>query len=390
MFQLDVDPELLRETEEQQQLRDVLRAFLAEACGPEEVRKQAAGPRGFDQQLWDRLAGEIGVHGLALPEEYGGAGGSFRELAVALEEAGRVLCPAPLLSTVVLAAHALLACGDRGARERWLPGIATGALTATVAGFLHPGTVAAERGPGGWLLRGEADFVPDGEGADLLLVAALAPDGPRLFACGQAAGDVDRLPRRVLDPTRRQALLRFRGTPVEPVGTAGEAPGVVAAVLDAGRTALAAEKLGGCAHALDALLKFVVHRTQFGRPIGSFQAIKHRLADLLVEAEAARSASGYATACLADPEVGEVRVAASAAAVACSAAHRRAVAEYVQFHGGIGFTWEHAAHLHVRRARADEALFGTADDHRLRLAGILGLVGGRGQVVDRATTRLED
>ncbi|MFJ8111357.1 acyl-CoA dehydrogenase family protein [Streptomyces sp. NPDC096132] len=390
MFRLDVDPELLRETDEQRQLRDVLREFLAAACGPEEVREQAAGPRGFDQVLWGRLAGEIGVHGLALPEEYGGAGGSFRELAVALEETGRVLCPAPLLSTVVLAAHTLLASRDRRACERWLPGIAGGALTATVAGFLHPGTVAAEHGPGGWLLRGETDFVPDGEGADLLLVAARAPDGPRLFACGPGAGDLDRTPRRVLDPTRRQALLRFRGTPAEPVGDAGEAPRVVDTVLDAGRTALAAEQLGGSAHALEAVLDFVSHRTQFGRPIGSFQAVRHRLADLLVEVEAARSASGYAGACLADPGAGEPRVAASAAAVACSAAYRRAVAEYVQLHGGIGFTWEHPAHLYVRRARADDALFGTADDHRLRLAGILGLTGRRDRTVDRAATRPED
>ncbi|GHH25408.1 acyl-CoA dehydrogenase family protein [Streptomyces lanatus] len=389
MIQLDVDPELLRQTDEQRQLRDVLREFLAQTCGPEEVREQSAGPRGFDRSLWDRLAGEIGVHGLALPEEYGGAGGSFRELAVALEETGRVLCPAPLLSSVVLAAHALLASGDRRACERWLPGIATGTLTATVAGFLHSGTVVAERGPDGWLLRGEADFVPDGEGADLLLVAARAPDGPRLFACESDAGGVDRTPRRLLDPTRRQALLRFRGAPAVPVGDAGEAPGVVEGVLDAGRTGLTAEQLGGCAHALDALLEFVVQRTQFGRQIGSFQAVKHRLADLLVEVEAARSASTYAALCLADPDAGEPRVAAGAAAVVCSAAYRRAVAEYVQFHGGIGFTWEHPAHLYVRRARADEALFGTSDDHRLRLAGFLGLVGDRSQVVDRAASHPE-
>lgn len=375
MFRLDVDPALLRETEERRQLRGVLREFLAETCGPEQVREQTAGTRGFDQVVWERLAGEIGVHGLALPEEYGGAGYSFAELAVALEESGRVLCPAPLLPTVVLVAHALLASGDRRACERWLPGIATGALTGTVAGFLHAAQVTAERGPHGWLLRGEADFVPDGEGAGLVLVAARAPDGPRLFACEPDAGGCGRTARRVLDPTRRQALVRFRGAPAEPVGDAGGAPGIVDAVLDAGRTALAAEQLGGCAHALDAVREYVSHRTQFGRPIGSFQAIKHRLADLLVETEAARSASAYATACLADRAAGDLPVAASAAAVASSTAYRRATAEYVQLHGGIGFTWEHPAHLYVRRARADEALFGTADDHRVRLAGILGLTG---------------
>ncbi|QFQ95091.1 acyl-CoA dehydrogenase [Streptomyces phaeolivaceus] len=378
MFRLDVDPALLGETGERRQLRAVLREFLAQTCGPEEVRGQTAGPHGFDPVLWERLAGEIGVHGLALPEEYGGAGGSFADLAVALEETGRVLCPAPLLPTVVLAAHTLLLCGDRAACERLLPGIASGALTATVAGFAHPERITAERGPDGWLLRGEADFVPDGEGADVVLVTARTSDGPRLFACEPDAGGCDRVARRVLDPTRRQALLRFRGAPAAPVGEAGQAPGVVDAVLDAGRTALAAEQVGGCAHALDAVVEYVSHRTQFGRVIGSFQAVKHRLADLLVEVEAARSASGWATACLAAPEAGEVRVAASAAAVVCATAYRRAAAEYVQLHGGIGFTWEHPAHLYVRRARADEALFGTADDHRVRLAGILGLAGPPG------------
>jgi len=395
MFRLDVDPALLLETEERHQLRTVLREFMAEVCGPDDVRKQTAGPRGYDQVVWERLAGEIGVQGLALPEEYGGAGYSFGELAVALEETGRVLCPAPLLPTVVLAAQALVRSGDRRACERWLPDIATGARTATVAGFLHPAQITAERGPDGWLLRGEADFVLDGQGAGLILVAARTPDGPRLFACEpdephganephgpnepkeSGAATCTRTPRRVLDPTRRQALIRFRGAPAEPVGEAGQAPGIVDAVLDAGRTALAAEQLGGCAHALDDILKYVSHRTQFGRPIGSFQAVKHRLADLLVETEAARSASGYATACLTDAAAGELPVAASAAAVACATAYRRATAEYVQLHGGIGFTWEHPAHLYVRRARADEALFGTADDHRVRLARLLGLTGRR-------------
>lgn len=374
MFRLDADPALLLETEEQRQLRVVLSDLLADTCGPERVRQQAESPRGYDEVLWRRLAGEIGVHGLALPEEYGGAGYTFAELAVALEEAGRVLCPAPLLPTVVLAGQSLLSSGDRRACARWLPGIASGALTATVAGFLHPAEVTAERGADGWVLCGEADFVPDGEGADLLVVAARAPDGERLFACEPDVTTCDRTARRVLDPTRRQAHVRFRGAPAEPVGEAGQAPAVVAAVLDAGRAALAAEHVGGSAHVLDAVLEHVGHRTQFGRVVGSFQAIKHRLADLLVAIEGARSASAYASACLA---VGapELPVAAGAAAVACTGAYRLAAAEFVQLHGGIGFTWEHPAHLYVRRARADEALFGTGDDHRLRLSGLLGLTG---------------
>ncbi|MER5449868.1 acyl-CoA dehydrogenase family protein [Streptomyces sp. NPDC002764] len=377
MFRLDADPALLLETDEQHQLRGVLRDLLGETCGPEEVRKQAGSPRGYDRALWDRLAGEIGVHGLALPEDYGGAGYTFAELAVAVEEAGRVLCPAPLLSTVVLAGQALLGSGDRRACERWLPGIASGALTATVAGFLHPADVTAEPGPDGWVLRGEADFVPDGAGADLLLVAARAPDGERLFACEPDGATCDRTARRVLDPTRRQALVRLRGAPAEPVGEPGRAAGVVDVVLDAGRVAVAAEHVGGSAHALDAVLDYVSQRTQFGRAIGSFQAVKHRLADLLVEVEGARSASAYASACLA-AEAPELPLAASAAAVACTGAYRLATTEYVQLHGGIGFTWEHPANLYLRRARADEALFGTGDDHRLRLAGLLGLTGRTG------------
>ncbi|MEU6260755.1 acyl-CoA dehydrogenase family protein [Streptomyces sp. NPDC047043] len=377
MFRLDADPALLLESDEQRQLRGVLRALLAETCGPEEIRGQAESPRGYDQVLWERLAGEIGVHGLALPDEYGGSGYTFAELAVVLQETGRVLCPAPLLTTVVLAGHALLGSGDRRACARWLPGIAAGALTATVAGFLHPADVTAERTPGGWVLRGEADFVPGGQGADLMLVAARAPDGERLFACEPDGATCDRAARRVLDSTRRQALVRFRGAPAEAVGEPGQAAGVVEAVLDAGRVALAAEHVGGSAHALDAVLDYVSQRTQFGRVIGSFQAVKHRLADLLVEVEGARSASAYASACLAG-DTSELPVAASAAAVACTGAYRLAVTEYVQLHGGIGFTWEHPAHLYLRRARADEALLGTGDDHRLRLAGLLGLTGRTG------------
>ncbi|ELP63486.1 acyl-CoA dehydrogenase family protein [Streptomyces turgidiscabies] len=377
MFRLDPDPALLLESDERRQLRDILRQLLADTCGPEEVRAQTRSPRGHDQVLWERLAVEVGVHGLAVPEEYGGAGYTFAELAVALDETGRVLCPAPLLSTVVLAGHALLDSGDRQACARWLPGIASGALTATVAGLPHRADVIAECGPGGWVLRGEADFVLDGEGADLLLVAARAPGGERLFACEPDTATVDRVARRVLDPTRRQALIRFRGAPCEPVGEAGQAPGTVGAVLDSGRVALAAEHVGGSAHALDAVLAYISSRTQFGRVIGSFQAVKHRLADLLVEVEGARSASAYASACLAG-RTEEAPVAASVAAVACTGAYRLAAAEYVQLNGGIGFTWEHPAHLYVRRARADEALFGTADDHRLRLAGLLDLVGRSG------------
>ncbi|MDQ1042457.1 acyl-CoA dehydrogenase family protein [Streptomyces sp. V4I2] len=365
----DIDPQLLSETEEQRELRTVLRDFFTEESGPEDVRKHLATPRGHDETLWARLAGEIGVHGLAIPEEFGGSGFTFAELAVAMEEAGRALYCAPLLPTVVLAAHTLLNSQDQQARERYLPRIADGTLTATVAGFdeAEPGVGAERRGPG-WVLRGAADFVLDGAGADLIVVRARTTEGARLFACEPAEDSCSRTPRRVLDETRRQALVEFRGAPATPVGESGE----VTAALDAGRAALAAEQVGGSGHALDATVEFVAQRQQFGRRIGSFQAVKHRLADVLVALEAARSASAYATACvaLASPQL---PVAASAAAAVCSETYRLATAEYVQLHGGIGFTWEHPAHLYVRRARSSEVLFGTADHHRTRLAELVGL-----------------
>ncbi|MBA2812751.1 acyl-CoA dehydrogenase family protein [Streptomyces sp. KM273126] len=371
----EIDPQLLFETDEQRQLRTVLRDFYSEVSGPEEVRKHLATPRGHAEALWARLAGEIGVHGLAIPEEYGGAGFTFVELAVALEEAGRALYCAPLLPTVVLAAHALLYSGDRTSCERYLPRIAEGALTATVAAFDEgEPQVTAEQEGRSWVLRGRADFVLDGAGAELVLVRARTPGGIGLFACEPAEDSCRRTPRRVLDETRRQAVLEFRGAPATAVGPGERTEDTVAATLDAGRAALAAEQVGGSGHALDATVEFVAQRHQFGRPIGSFQAVKHRLADVLVAQEAARSAAAYATACVAAASP-QLPVAAGAAAVVCSETFRLATAEYVQLHGGIGFTWEHPAHLYVRRARGSEVLFGTADRNRARLAGLIGLGG---------------
>ena len=329
---MTIDPALLTETAEQRELRAVTRDFFA--------------AHGED---WKRMAGELGVQGLVVPEEHGGAGYSFAELAVVLEEAGRALCAPRLLPGVVLAGYTLLLCGD----DRYLPGIADGTLRATVA---FDGDVQARDGT----LSGTAGFVLDGADADLVLVRA----GEELYACESAA----RTSLRVLDETRPQARLEFRDTPATPIGTAD----VVPRVLDIGRTALAAEQLGGIGHALDATVSYVRQRQQFGRPIGSFQAVKHRLAALLVEYEAARSAAAYAIACVATGS-SELPVAAAAAATVCTGAYRLAVAEYVQLHGGTGFTWEHPAHRYVRRARADEVLFGTPQDHHARIAVALGL-----------------
>jgi alkylation response protein AidB-like acyl-CoA dehydrogenase len=403
---VNVDPALLTETPEQAELRAVVRDLLAD---------------GEDDKLWARLAGEVGVHGLAIPEQYGGSGYTFAELAVVLEETGRALACAALLPTVVLAGHTLLNSGNEEACERYLPRIADGTLTATVAGFVgswppapdfqptgghrqfrasnaaqqagspaqperkshscsqgapdfnstgerrhfsspQPAAVQAERVDAGWVLRGSVDFVLDGQHADLILVRA----GERIFALDSTVDGWRSTPRRVLDGTRPQALLEFFGAPVTPLCGAE----IVDVVLDIGRAALAAEQVGGIAHVLDATVSYVRQRHQFDRAIGSFQAVKHRLADLLVEFEAARSASAYATASVVTG-AGELPVAASAAAVVCSASFQLAAAEYVQLHGGIGFTWEHPAHRYVRRARGGEVLLGDQEFHRARLAALV-------------------
>lgn len=347
---MNVDPALLTETVEQAELRAVVRDLVT----------------GGDDKLWARLAGEVGVHGLAIPEQYGGSGFTFAELAVVLAETGRALACGSLLPTVVLAANALLYSGNDRACERYLPRIADGTITATVAGFSGTPTVRADHDGSEWVLRGSTDFVLDGQLADLLLVRAATEDGDWLFVLESTVEGVVRTPRRVLDESRPQALLEFEGAPAAMLGSAD----IVDAVLDTGRAALAAEQVGGIAHALEETVSYVRQRHQFDRPIGSFQAVKHRLADLLVELEAARSASAYATACV-TTQSSELPVAASAAAVVCSAAFQLAAAEYVQLHGGIGFTWEHSAHRYVRRARAGEVLFGDQDFHRARLAAAL-------------------
>jgi alkylation response protein AidB-like acyl-CoA dehydrogenase len=373
----DVAPAALLRTPEQEELAGIVRRLLASASTPSDVRRQLGSARGYDERLWDRLARELGIQGLVIPEQYGGGGFSFADLAVVLEEAGRALLPAPLLSTAVLAVTVLLASGDDQAASRLLPGIAQGHLTATVTGT-HGGArdpLTAAGGGTTWTVSGSADFVLDGEAADIVLVAADAPAGPTMFAIDRC-DQVTRSRREVLDGTRRQALLTFAAAPAVPVGEPGAAPDIMTAALNAGLAGLAAEQAGVARHALDATLAYVRDRRQFGRPIGSFQAVKHRLADLLVAVEAARAASAYATACVSDG-LADQEVAVLTASVACSQASRLAVAEYLQLHGGIGFTWEHPAHLYLRRACASEVLFGTPAAHRARLADLLGLGGPR-------------
>jgi alkylation response protein AidB-like acyl-CoA dehydrogenase len=345
-------------------LRQTTRRFLRERVPSLEVRRLMDHPTGFDRDLWAGLAA-LGVPGLAIPERYGGAGCTFAVLATVLTETGRVLLPAPVLPTV-LAAAAVLATGDEEAQKAVLPGIAAGDTVATLA--LDTATLRAARHAGGWRLYGSAGPVIDGHVADTIVVAALTGHGPTLFTARRPGCT----PTPTFDPTRRLARIAFNATPATVLGEPGQAGPVLDQVRDLAATALAAEQVGGAGSCLDAAVAYAKTRVQFGRPIGSFQAIQHRCADLLLTLESARSAAQHAAE-LAAKSSDELPIYAALAKSVCSTAYLRIAAENIQLHGGIAITWEHDAHLHLRRAKSGEALFGTPAWHRSRLAGLVGI-----------------
>ena len=365
-------------TEEQESLRDVMKSFLARYSSEDAVRAVMDGSDGYDAKAWQMAAEQIGVQALAIPEDVGGAGYGFDELAIVMEEAGRTLFPAPLMSTAVLATSALLAVGGSLAQE-YLGRIASGELIATVAvseAVLHwdsaDVTTTAEAAGDGWSLAGAKPYVLDGAQAGLLIVAARTAAGISLFAVESGADGLVIDPLDSMDQTRRLARVSFDHTPATLLGTDGAGWEIVTGVYDRALAALACEQVGGAQAALEMTVEYLTMRQQFGRPIGSFQAIKHRCADLLVEVESARSAAAYAsTAVAAGAE--DATVAAAIAKVYCSQAFYHVAAECIQMHGGIGFTWEHPAHLYFKRAKSSEALFGWPAHHRERLATLIGL-----------------
>jgi alkylation response protein AidB-like acyl-CoA dehydrogenase len=360
-------------TPEQEELRAVLRAFLNEHADRRSLI--GTGAR-HDARLWHRMAAEIGVQGLAVPEKYGGAGFGAAEMCVVFEELGRALAGGPMLATAGLAAPALLACGDEDAKAEFLPGIADGSTIATLAfveadGAWETGAVRtrAKRAGGGHVIDGAKYFVLDGAIADLVLVTARTEEGTALFAVsGDAAGLVRRA-HDAVDPTRGMARLGFAAVPARLLSSD---PSVVETALDRARIALAAEQAGGAQWCLDAAVAYAGTRHQFGRPIGSFQAVKHRCADMMVAVEAARSAA-YLAALTPHEDSEGLAIAATSAQVCCSRAYTEVAAGTIQVHGGIGFTWEHDAHLYYKRAKTDELLFGSPDWHRERLARLTGI-----------------
>ncbi|EIV91945.1 acyl-CoA dehydrogenase family protein [Frankia sp. QA3] len=358
------------------ELRSAVRDFMTAKADEQAVRAAIDSERGYDDKIWAQMAEQLGLQSLALPTEHGGDGYGLVELSVVLEEMGRALLPSPFLSSVVLAGTALVAAGGDEA-ARILPGIAAGTTTATLAPPAVDGSwslggrgtgdalaVTASAGAasgdtGDVTLDGTAPLVLDGAGADVLLVIAGGPAGPGLYAVDADAAGLTRTPLPVLDLTRRIAKVTFAATPARLVGEAGGAAAILDRVLDVATTALAAEQVGAARACLEASTTYAKDRVQFGRQIGTFQAVKHKAADMLTRVqvadaaarEAARAVDGLADA----PDAG---VAAAVAHAVCSEAFLAVATENIQVHGGIGFTWEHAAHLYYRRAKASQLLFG--------------------------------
>ncbi|MFB7450724.1 acyl-CoA dehydrogenase family protein [Streptomyces sp. NPDC056194] len=355
----------MRLTEEQEELRSAVRAVLG---------------RHADGAAWRPLTEQIGVAGLAIPEEYGGAGYGAQEVHVVMEELGRELSPVPYLGSAVLVAGALLASDDTAACARLLPDLASGAVVGALAwaelGSWDPSAVRAEAapGPGGsWRITGAKEHVLDGAEAGVLLVAARSGAGVSLYEVPVDGTGVDREAAVTMDSTRAQARVVLTEAEGRLVGAEGAGDRILSHVLDLACTALAAEQVGAASRCLDVTLAYAGERVQFGRTIGSFQAVKHRLADAYVLVESARSAALGASlaAATGDPELSRR---AAAAKSACSEAFSTVAGEMIQLHGGIGITWEHDAHRYFKRAHGSAQLFGPPAWHRARLAADLGLV----------------
>ncbi len=370
-------------SDEQEAFRETLRRFLEARSPTAEVFRLTETPEGFDPAVWKQMAAELGLQGVHIPETYGGQGFGFLELGIVLEEAGRALLCSPYFSSVCLGANAILNAGSEKQKAAHLPGIASGETVATLAlldegGSWSPASVSLElrRDGDDCVLDGVKRLVTDGALADLVLVVARLPgtrgeEGLSLIAVAGDDPGLEAVPVDPLDPTRRIADLRFEGVRGELLGEPGGAAAAVERTLDQASVCLAPESVGGTHRCLDASVEYARTRVQFARPIGSFQAIKHRCAEVLLEVESAKSAAYFANWTAAENN-DELPLAASVARSFCGDAYVRAASENVQIHGGVGFTWEAEPQLHYKRARWNRTLFGGTAFHRERIARLKG------------------
>jgi alkylation response protein AidB-like acyl-CoA dehydrogenase len=371
-------------SEEQEMLRQSARALLEKECPSSVVRKLMEDERGFDPALWKKMA-ELGWLGLVIPEQYGGGGLSYVDLVLIMEEMGRVVLPSPFIWTVMVA-EAIKRAGNNNHKSSLLPKIAAGELIATVA-YLEPaaawspdGIAMTARSTGaGYVLDGTKMFVNDGHAADCILVAARTGEsgerGITLFALDSKRAGVTITRLITMDQTRKLAEVKFNGVKADAgdvVGDPGNGWKILMEIIDRGKVMMAGEMMGGAQKVLEMTVDYAKVRTQFGRPIGSFQAVQHKCANMMIDVEGAKSAGYYASWAVSN-EVAEASLAAALAKAAASDAFRRVSADGIQLHGGIGFTWDHDMHLYFKRAKSSEFTFGDANWNRELVAQAINL-----------------
>ncbi len=360
---------------EQEQFRTMLRRFLAEKSPTSEIRRLMATDQGWERETWKQLNSDLGLSAVHIPEAYGGQGFGFVELAIVLEEMGRALLCGPYFSSVVLAANAILNAGTEDQKQALLPGIAAGETVAALAFTEENGrwdsngvTLTAKAQGDSYRLDGVKSFVLDGHTADVIVVLARKPgtSGDEGLSFFTVRGDAKGLDRRLLksvDATRKLALLKFDGVQADLLGEAGAAAAPFARTLDQAAVCLANEMVGGADRLRQSALDYVMMRMQFGRPIASFQAIKHKCADMLVDVELAKSAAYYAAEAAAE-EAADLPAIASLAKACAADAFMQTARETIQLHGGIGFTWDNDTHLWFKRAKSSEVFLGSPKYHR--------------------------
>lgn len=360
---------------EQEEFRSNLRRFLAERSPTKEVRRLMETEAGFERDAWRKLNAELGLTAVRIPEAYGGQGFGFGELCIVLEEMGRSLLCAPFFSTAVLATGAILNAGTEAEKQALLPGIAAGDTVATLAWVEDPArwdaastALVAKQSGAGYVLDGTKSYVLDGHTADLIVVLARAPgssgdSGLSLFTVKGDAKGLSRHSLKTMDETRKLARLNFKGVEATLLGEAGGAAAPFARTMTEAAICLANEMAGVSDRLREDSLEYAKMRMQFGRPIASFQSMKHKHADMLVDVELAKSAAYYAAAALDDGDDDILAVASLAKAAASEAALQTAV-HAIQIHGGIGFTWDNDTHLWFKRAKSSEVLLGDAHHHR--------------------------
>ncbi len=375
-------------TEEQEELRAMARAFLAENSGSEQIRKAMETELGFEPEIWRQLGEELGWTSVHIPEEYGGLGLGYVELVALMEVMGETLLCSPFFSSICLGANAILCAGSEEQKQEYLPSLAEGTTRATLAlseengrwdAVAVGGSVQADGDD--YLLSGKKCFVVDGCSADLLIVAlrregSEGEEGISLFILPADTPGVTRRLLTTMDQTRRLAEVELTNVRVPGsalMGAEGEAWGALARTLDLAVIALAAEQVGGAQRCLDMSVEYAKEREQFGRPIGSFQAIKHQCADMMLRVESSRSAVYYAACVVAEENDEELPTVAPLAKAYCSDTYFQCAADAIQIHGGVGFTWEYDVHLYFKRAKSSESLLGDAVHHRELLAQRIGL-----------------